>query len=48
MVDEFVDKQPVAVFKPRQHAGAFYAYRLVKECDDEDGCSSGDDQIAHP
>ena len=37
VVDELVDEEPVVIFEPRQHAGAFDAHRLVEKQDDQDG-----------
>ena len=48
VIDEFVDEEAVAVFEARQHAGAFYAHRLIEKKNNE-GCSHGrDDKIANP
>ena len=48
VVDKFVDEEPVAVFQPRQHAGAFHAHRLVKKGDDQHRGGCGNEQIAKP
>ena len=37
-----------AVFKARQHAGAFYPNRLIEEGNDQHRGNCGDQQIPHP
>src|ERR1035438_6323843 len=48
MINELVDKKAVGVLKPRQHAGAFHAHRLVEEDDDQHRGRGGNKQIARP
>jgi hypothetical protein len=48
VVNEFVDKEPVAVLEARQHAGAFNADGLIEKRDDEDGSDGRNGQIANP
>ncbi len=36
------------IFKPRKHAGAFDAYRLVKKQDDQNRNAGRNHQVAHP
>jgi len=46
-VDKLVDEEPVLIFQPRQHAGAFHAHRC-KENNDEDGNDDGNEYVAQP
>ena len=47
-IDKLVDEETVTVLEPRQHAGAFYANRLVEKCDDQYGGCCSNQQIAQP
>lgn len=48
VIDEFVDKEPVAVFQAGQHAGAFHPDRLIEKGDDQHRGDGGNKQIAEP
>ena len=47
-VRHLVDEQAVLILQHGQHAGAFDAYRLIEEDDDEGRNSDRDDQIPQP
>jgi len=48
VVDKFVDKEAIAVFKAREHAGAFNTHGLVEKRNDKDGSEGRDEQVAEP
>jgi hypothetical protein len=47
-VDKFVDENALLVGQERRHAGAFHLHRLIKEHDDDESETNGDEEVAGP